>query len=283
MEENGLNINEIVKVEKLPEIFYQLEVVGKQIDKKIEDINKLEVNEDTCKEIKKVRTSVNNTLKAFEERRKLIQKEILKPYEEFNKKYELEVKLKLQNASNTLGTKINDIESKLNLEKANTVSKFINEYIVANHLENIIDFDSVVMLAKLKFNLTTSVKSLKDDSLKVIERITNEVKLIDTEEQPMALLYEYKNNGYDLVKAKLSLIEKQKQIEELSQQREKEIEVLKKEEKVEEKVEEIIAPVEIKENEEVEEIIEIQFTIKTTKSKAKKVKDFLLAEGIEYE
>ena len=32
-----------------------------------------------------------------------------------------------------------------------------------------------------------------------------------------------------------------------------------------------------------EEIIEIQFTIKTTKSKAKKVKDFLLAEGIEYE
>ena len=111
MGETNLNINEIIKIEQLPKLFYQLEVIGKEIDKKLDGIDKLECTEENKVEVKNKRAEINALNKIMEDKRKDIKKEILKDYEVFNEKYEKEIKNKLENASNTLKNKIDEIES----------------------------------------------------------------------------------------------------------------------------------------------------------------------------
>lgn len=278
---NELNINEIIRVETLPVIFQQLEVVGVMVDEELEKFKNIECTEENKQEVKKTRTSINNTLKVFEDKRKEIKNQVLEAYNQFNDKYELEVKTKLENASNDLKMKIDYIESSQLAEKEIELGNFIEEHIKANHLENILkDVAEIVRLANIKVNLSSSMKSLKEGALAFIQRVANEVKLIELEETPSNLLYEYQQNGYDLTKAKLTLIERQRQIEELAKQREQVQEVVKQEEKIVEQVEEIVAPKEVVEE---QEVITITFTITDTKENIIKVREFMKKEGIKYE
>ena len=277
MKDKQLNINELVVIEQLPQIFYQLEVVGEVIDKELEKVKELKATEENKQEVKKIRTGINNTLKEFEDKRKEIKNKILEDYNLFNEKYENEVKIKLQNASNDLKNKIDEIENEQLREKQNEIYSFIEEHLTANHLNNIIDVGSIVYYANLKINISTSVKSLKENTLKFIEKLTNEVKLIEMEENPSNLLYEYQHNGFDLTNAKLTLIERQRQIEELAKQREEVQEIVEEEKKVVEVVDEIVAPKEIIEDE--EELI-CSFTIKATKEKIIMLKKFMKENNI---
>lgn len=280
MEKQELNINEIVVIEQLPQLFYKLEKVGEYLDKELEKVKKLDVSEESKQETKKIRTNVNSILEQFEEKRKEVKAKCLEEYNLFEEKYNQEVKAKLKLASAELTSKIDDIENKQIEKKKNKVFEFIKEHIIANHLENVITETDVKEYAGLKINLSTTEKSLKDNSLAFIEKVSNEVKLIELEEIPSNLLYEYKQNGFDLTKAKLTLIERQKQIEELAKQREEVKEVVKEEIKVEKVVKTITAPREVKEP---EEILECQFKVKGTMAQIKAIKNYLNELGVSYE
>ena len=279
MENKDLNIDEIIVIEQLPQLFYKLEKVGEYLDEELSSIKDIVVSEESKQEVKKVRTNINNILKQFEDKRKEVKAKCLEEYNLFEEKYEQEVKDKLTKASDELGTKIKDIEEKQVEEKSFKVFTFIREHIKANHLENVITEVDVREYAGLKLNLSTSEKSLKENALAFIERVANEVKLIEMEETPSNLLYEYKQNGFDLTKAKLTLIERQKQIEELAKQREEVQEVIKEEVKVEEVVETITAPKEVVEE---DEMLECQFQVKGTLAQIKAIKNFLNELGVEY-
>ena len=280
MENKDLNIDEIIVIEQLPQLFYKLEKVGEYLDEELSSIKDIVVSEESKQEVKKVRTNINNILKQFEDKRKEVKAKCLEEYNLFEEKYEQEVKGKLTKASDELGNKIKDIEEKQVEEKSFKVFTFIREHIKANHLENVITEVDVREYAGLKLNLSTSEKSLKDNALAFIERVANEVKLIEMEETPSNLLYEYKQNGFDLTKAKLTLIERQKQIEELAKQREEVQEVIKEEVKVEEVVETITAPKEVIEE---DEMLECQFKVKGTLEQIKAIKNFLNELGVSYE
>lgn len=269
-----ININELVKVEQMAVIKQQLDVVGEEIKRKVdtipgvlEEFSKLDSKkqEEKKQEIKKYRTYLSSIQKQLEEKRKEIKKEINKPYDEFNTYYEDNVKVLLTNGISQLDTTISDIEKKQINEKQVEIEEFIKEHIISNHLESIIDVVDVIEYANLKINLSNSIKSLKESALNFISKVADEVKLIDLEETPSNLLYEYQRNGYDLTKAKLTLIERQKEIEELTKQREKEVEEIKQEEVIEEQIEEIVTPpVEIneaKETELVKSAFEVECTI----------------------
>lgn len=269
-----ININELVKVEQMAVIKQQLDVVGEEIKRKVdtipgvlEEFSKLDSKEQEEKkqEIKKYRTYLSSIQKQLEEKRKEIKKEINKPYDEFNTYYEDNVKVLLTNGINQLDTTISDIEKKQINEKQVEIEEFIKEHIISNHLESIIDVVDVIEYANLKINLSNSIKSLKESALNFISKVADEVKLIELEETPSNLLYEYQRNGYDLTKAKLTLIERQKEIEELAKQREKEVEEIKQEVVIEEQIEEIVTPpveiVEEKETELVKSAFEVECTI----------------------
>lgn len=268
-----ININELVKVEQMAVIKQQLDIVGEEIKKRVdtipevlEEFSKLDSKEQEEKkqEIKKYRTYLSSIQKQLEDKRKEIKKEINRPYDEFNTYYEDNVKVLLSNGINQLDTTISDIEKKQINEKQIEIEEFIKEYILSNHLESIVDVVDVIEYANLKINLSTSIKSLKESALSFISKVSDEVKLIDLEETPSNLLYEYQQNGYDLTKAKLTLLERQKEIEELVKQREKEVEEVKQEEVIKEQIEEIVTPpVEINEEKETE-LVKSAFEVECT-------------------
>ena len=276
MENNNIDINSIVKIETMPKIFSQLEKIGKFIDENIKDIDKLECTEENRQEVKNRRTEINKTLELLETRRKEIKNTLLDPYNQFNEKYEEECKTKLENASNTLKNKVDTIENQLKQEKEDELREFANQHIRANSLQGIIKYEDIGLCV----TLSASMKSLKEETLKFIEKIANDIELIKHEEYSDEIMLEYINNRGNYAQSKLNVLNRHKQLEEMRKQQEVKQEQEKQEEKVVEKVNEITIPKEIIEE---NELLKVTFTIETTKQNIIELKKWLNERGIKYE
>lgn len=291
------NINEIVKVKKLPEIYQQLDKINeiviektKNIDEILEKISKLsdEEQEEQKSEVKGYKTYLNSLKKDLETRRIEIKKSILAPYEDFEKVYKDKTTKVLDDGITKLTNTINTIETKQIQNKVDELVTFFNEYALYYHVENILTFDSI----PIKINLSTSLNSLKKQIVEYCEKVSNDMVVISSEEFRDEILLEYQNNGYDYTKAKITITDRHKKLEEMQKQQEKvELEV-SEEEKVIQNVQTLCsAPVEINEEVDNENDLEISFTIKTTKEiyqkllkdKLQEFKHFLQVNNIEYE
>ena len=291
------NINEIVKVKKLPEIYQQLDKINeiviektKNIDEILEKISKLsdEEQEEQKSEVKDYKTYLNSLKKDLETRRIEIKKSILAPYEDFEKVYKDKTTKVLDDGITKLTNTINTIETKQIQNKVDELVTFFNEYALYYHVENILTFDSI----PIKINLSTSLNSLKKQIVEYCEKVSNDMVVISSEEFRDEILLEYQNNGYDYTKAKITITDRHKKLEEMQKQQEKvELEV-SEEEKVIQNVQTLCsAPVEINEEVDNENDLEISFTIKTTKEiyqkllkdKLQEFKHFLQVNNIEYE
>lgn len=287
MEENKImDIQDYIRVESLPKIFYQLEEIGKVVDNALVGIEDMVCDEDNKKEVKKRKQEITAFKNMMEDRRKQIKSQVMAKYDEFNKKYEEEVKSKLVNAESVLTEKYTAIETQQKLDKENELREFVEQHCKDKKIH--IDFERI----GLNITLSASIKSLKEQALNAIEKVASDLKLIELEEYKDEILLEY-NKSFDFVSAKMTVIDRHKQLEEIKRKQE-ELEKQKEEEQkivenveavIEEVEEEIIAPVEIETTtlEDEEETYIIQFTVRGTKSKLKELKEFLQKGGYDYD
>ena len=274
--QNKIDVNEIVKIEQMPKVFSQLEMIGQFIDEKIKDIDILDCTEENKQEVKQRRTEINNILKELDDRRKFIKNKILEPYEMFNDKYEQECKTKLITASEILKTKIESIEDQQKVAKKVELYDFAMEYIAANDLGNFIKFEDI----GLNITLSASIKSLKEQIIAFCEKVKQDIELIRLEEYSGEILYSYMNT-HNFAQSKMEVIERHKALDELAKKKTEEDALKEEQQKVVEKVEEVlVAPKEIIED---DEIISVTFTINDTKENIVKVREFMKKEGIKYE
>lgn len=269
-----LDINELIKVEQLPKIFSQLEIIGEAIDKKLVGIDDLKCTEENKQEVKNRRTEINNMKKIMEDKRKEIKNAIMEKYDIFNEKYEKEVKTKLENASNILKEKIDFIEVQQKETKKEVIEEFADEYIKSKNLGDLVTFEQL----NINITLSASEKSLKDEVLRKLEKIETDLKLIQLEENYSdEILIEYKKT-FDLTKSKLEVVNRHKQLEKLQQEK-AEIQLkIDEEDNIVESIDEIVVPKEID-----EELITVSFTITDTKDRIKEIKEFLIKGGYDYE
>lgn len=274
--ESKFELNNIVEITQMPVIFEQLEKIGTLIEESTKDLDKLECTEENKQEVKKRRTEINNTLKVLEDKRKEIKKKLEEPYVAFEEKYKLECKNKLENASNMLGEKITTIENEQKQAKQQMLQEFFKQYQEYYHLENIVSFEDV----GLNITLSASEKSLKDTIIDFCKNKANDINLINQEEDREEIIVEYLKNGLDYVKARATVLERHKTIEQLKQQKEQQDEKIKQEQLVVENVETLVsAPKKIVEK---EEMFEITFKVRTTKNKLILLKQFMETEEIEF-
>lgn len=272
----NLNLNEIVKIEQMPKVFEQLEKIGAFVEEKIKDLDKLECNEDNKQEVKNRRTEISNTLNLLEDKRKEIKNKINEPYEMFNKKYEDTTKIKLQNAYKILTDKINKIEDEQKLQKKTKVEKYFKEY--SEFLK--IDF---VSFEQANFNVTLSIsdKKLQEQAKAFLDKINDDLVLIDSQEHKEEILIEYKKN-LNVSQSISSVLNRYKELEEMRKKQEE----IKQQQEVEKnhikEVEKILtAPVKTKINQ--EEIYEMTFKVRGTKEKLRELKDFMDKGEYDYE
>lgn len=285
-EENKvMDIQELIKVESLPKIFYQLEEIGKVVDNALVGIEDMVCDEDNKKEVKKRKQEITAFKNLMETRRKEIKNQVMAKYNEFNEKYETEVKSKLTNAESILTEKYTAIEIQQKLDKETELREFADSHFKYHNIQDLVKFEDI----GLNITLSASIKSLKEQILDFCKKITADLELIELEEFKDEILIEYKNS-LNFANSKIIVSNRHKQLEEMQRKQEELQKKKEEEQKIIEQVEEVVeqeitAPVEIETTklEDKEETFIIQFTVRGTKTQLKELKLFLQNGGYEYE
>lgn len=270
---------ELISVKQIPIIEEQLKSVSLVIDERVKNATSLVCTEETVKTIKEVRAELNKELKEFEAKRKEVKEEVLKPYNDFENIYKEYISDKFRNADLILKGRIEVVENELKAKKEQDVKDYFEEYKTANE----IDFVTYEQ-ARINTTLSASMKSLKEQAKAFIDKVSDDLKLIDTQEHKTEILVEYKqslniSNAITTVMNRFKAVEEEKaKQEQIVNQR------MEDEQRL---VQEAIKPFEeaLKKPvvEEQEEILTLKFTVKGTKTKLKELKEFLINGGYDYE
>lgn len=184
----------LITIEQLPIIVYEkIENVGQEIEKRITslELDKQLVTEDTKKALKDTRATLNKEFENFETQRKQIKEKIQKPYIEFENAYNKFIKVHYENAEQTLKTKINEFDKQIIADKEARIREYFTELCQSNKID-FLPFSKI----GLKINISTSDKSLKDRVIEVIEKIKNDLSLVnnisENDEFKAEILTEYK-------------------------------------------------------------------------------------------
>lgn len=270
----------LIVVEQLPIIKTYLEQLSVEIKEKVDKATSLVCTEENYKEIKEIRSALRKEFNELEIQRKNVKNAIMEKYNAFEEIYKEKVANLYKQADDELNRKITISTYTLFKEKEDKIRAFAEEHIKFNHLEDIIKFEDI----NLNINLSASIKSLKTKVIEFCEKVNNDLSSIKQMEDSEELTLEYKKNNFELSKAILIVNERKEQLKKikereeiLSKKQEEEQKVVENVEKVIEEHEELTAPKEIIED---EEILTVQFVVKGTKKQILELKEWLKERGM---
>ena len=268
---------ELIVVKQLPIIEEQLKLLSDEIDKKVSQALSLVVSDETVKEVKKVRAELNADFKDLEQKRKSVKEQVMNPYLQFEEIYKKYVTEKFKYADEELKKKISMVETEQLNAKSKEIKDYFEEYKVSKNID-FITFEN----ANINITLSASNKSLKEQAKEFIDKVSDDLALIDSQEHKEEILIEYKKS-LNVSLAITTVVNRYKELEELKKKQE----VVEQQKQVEEttvaKVEEILsAPVQI-ETTNQDEILEIAFKVRGSREKLKELVHFLKERGYEYE
>lgn len=195
MEENKL---EIAKPEFNGEIQARIKSVGeiesnmKEVKGYVEELNNYYKNitftEETLKQAKEEKAKVNKFKAEVADYRKKIIAEYNKPIKVFEDTAKETEKI-LVETYNTINQQVSGYEEKQKQQKEQEIREYFEEYKIANG----IDFINYKQ-AQINVTLTASIKSLKEQAKAFIDRIVDDLKLIETQECKEEILIEYKKS-----------------------------------------------------------------------------------------
>ena len=146
-------------------------------------------------------------------------------------------------------------------------------------MKKMVNYSMVLIRMNQKVNYSDSMKKLKNEISEFIGLVSSHLNAIETypEEMRPDILVEYKSS-LNFTDAVIKVSQRQKALDE-EKARQEALKALKaKEEETVRKVDEVIAPVEVKE----EKIYSTSFTVRGTIEQLKDLKRFLEERGIEY-
>lgn len=277
-------LKDLIEVKQLPIVEEQLRKVSEEIDEKVKNATSLVCTEETVKTIKELRANLNKDFKDFETKRKEVKEKVLAPYMQFENVYKECISDKFKNADSELNQKIDSVENELKIKKEQEIKEYFEEYKMANN----IDFVSYEQV-KINVTLSVSMKSLKEQAKTFIDKIVDDLKLIETQEHKAEILVEYKqslniSNAITTVSNRFKAIEEEKKKEEtkvLHIEMNANHEITKQSY---EQLEDVFSkPLEQPKIEGQEEILTLNFKVKGTRTKLKQLKEFLENGGYDYE
>lgn len=210
-------------------------------------------------------------------------KDIINQFNEPIRKFELlgkETENILKNTYDTINNQVIVYEDKQKNLKEQEIKEFFEEYKAFNK----VDFITYEQ-ANINVTLSASIKSLKEQAKAFIDKVIEDIQLINLEQYRDEILVEYKQTlnvtkSIITVKNRIAMIEEQKRINE---ELKKEEEILKENFSHFPKQEETIlqAPKIQKINDTEDKILTTTFTVRATKEKLKLLKEFMEENKIE--
>lgn len=278
-------MQDLIVIKQLPIIEEQLKKVSQEIDKEMEGIDSLVCTEESIQVLKKLRAKFNNEFKEYETQRKGIKEQIFNPYNQFESVYKIHVADKFKNTDLILKGKIDVFENEQKRKKEQEIKDYFEEYRTANN----IDFITYEQ-ARINVTLSASMKSLKEQAKIFIDKIVDDLKLIETQEHKAEILVEYKQT-LNVSQAITTVTNRFKAIEEEKKKEEQKVVHIEMNENHEiskrsyEELESVMnKPLEQPKAEQIaEDIFTLKFTVRGTRTKLKELKQFLENGGYDYE
>ena len=160
----------------LQSIDWNFEDLKAEITQKSNEYMNLVYSDDQIKEAKKDRASLNKLISALEAKRKEIKKQVMVPYEDFEKK-EKELVGIIQQAVDNIDSQIKGYEEGLRQEKLKKVKEIYKEAIG--------DLDRTVPLKRIFkdswLNASTTLKSIKEEIAAIYAKVDADLKVINKE------------------------------------------------------------------------------------------------------
>lgn len=266
-------MNELITVKQLPVIEERLKELSEEIDLIVENALSLVCTSDTVKEVRKTRADLNNQFEKLEAQRKAVKGQILKPYNDFEDIYKKYVTEKFKKANSELKNKIDAVEDELKNQKEEELRIFANECFVKNEILEYVSYENI----GLNVTLSASMKSLKEQIVSFCENVVKDLTLISTQEFKDEMFYEYKKD-LNVSRAVMEVQNRHVEVEKIKQVEEEKQEQKLTDEEMLKKIESLSAP-----KAEDTEIYELIFKVRGTKTKLKKLKEFLENERYDYE
>lgn len=270
---------ELILVKQLPIIEEQLIKVSKEIDIKISNAKSLVCNEETKKTVKNLRADLKKEFEEWEEKRKDIKEKILNPYNQFETAYKKYIGDKYKEADKELKEKIETVENEQKEKIEKEVKDYFEEY-KTNHNLDFINFENT----HVKIGLSSSLKSLKQQVKDFIDKVLEEIQVINAQEYRDEIMIEYKQtlNASKAITDVLNRKEMLKKEQEIKERQSKEKEELqnnldkfKNSEILEAPKEEKIISTQLE-----EEKLQAVFCVEGTRTKLKLLKEFIVNNGM---
>lgn len=274
----NFNLEVVANIDGVANIQSNMEQIKEQAIMIKNWYDSLVITEDMLKDIKSEKSQINKAKDTVATYRKDIVKEFKKPIEQFELLAK-ETESILKEAYDTCNEAVKRYEDETKAKKTEEVKAYFDEY--AESLK--IDFVEYERLG-INVTLTASMKSLKEAVKVCLDKIASEIDLINIQKEELIpdMLVEYKKT-LNVANAIKNVTDRHKAIEE-EKARQEALKALKAEEektiaKAKEVIEEVTAPVEVKEV----KTYRSTFTVYGTVEQLRALKEFLEKEGIKYD
>lgn len=217
-QEKTLSLNSLIVVEQIPIIKQRLREFKAELDSRVEYVCGLTVTDDNIKEMKKELADIRKIKTELESRRKDVKKQVLQPYEEFERFYKEFATAPLDTAIQSLDKQIKANEGQKLADKTDKLKAYLEECKQAHGIE-FVQWEQL----GLRVNLSTSEKKYKTQIAEFIEGISNDLLIIARHPMQDEIFVIYKQT-LNLAQAITTAEERQKAVEAEKARREQEAE-----------------------------------------------------------
>lgn len=151
-------------------------------------VSSVEVNEENIKEAKRLLANVNKSIKALEDRRISIKKEMLVPYEMFEKQIKEIVGI-VKDADTLVREQVKEMDETERVKKQNEIEEIWNMRIGLYEFKDLIQFNDFLKPEHL--NKTKSLKNIEEEMVNWLESTEKDLSVLNTMEDgdKLTLLY----------------------------------------------------------------------------------------------
>lgn len=278
-------MNELIRVVQLPVIEEQLRAMKEQVDQKVADALSLVCTDETLSTVKDVRASLNKDFKALEEQRKAVKKAVMGPYEAFEKVYKECVSDAFNHADYELKAKIADVENAIKGACEEEMRTYFSELAAAEHVEWL-KYEWAGVKVDMASARQKSHAKLREQIAAFVVRVSQDVTTISGMEDAEEIMAEYRQ-CLDLGRSIGTVQERHQRIEDERRAAEERNAAIEAQQAAVEKVD-AVAPPTVLESPvaapvEPEKVYKCSFTVRASKAQLRKLKEFMMQEGIRYE
>ena len=278
----------LIQVVQLPVIEERLRSMKEAVIDQTAAAMALVCTDENLAQVRAVRADLNNTFKDLEEQRKAVKKAVMGPYEAFEKVYKECITEPFKQADTSLKEKVTAVEDGIKAECESKMREYFSELCAAERVDWL-KFEWVGLKIDLATARQKSHAKLREQIAGFVVGVAQAVNTISKMEDAEEIMAEYRQ-CLDMGRAIGIVQDRHQRIEEERQAAEARRAAQEAQAAAVQKVEAVAPPIVLEPpvaapapQQEDEKVYKCSFTVRATKAQLKRLKDFMMQEGICYE